>query len=267
MKDPIVNIAVRAARAAGNIIIRASDRLDTVRVSEKNPHDFVTEIDQQAEAEIIKVIRKAHPHHAILSEECGAIDGTDEYTWIIDPLDGTRNFIHGMPHFAVSIAITYKGKIEHGVIYDPVRQELFTATRGRGAQLNDKRIRVSKRAQLQECLTATGFPYHKSPELLKAYSNALQVLLPICGDVRRTGSAALDLAYIACGRFDGFWEAGLKPWDFSAATLMIKEAGGLVTDFSGTEDYLNTGNIIAGNPKILKALLQTVAPYFNTIRI
>jgi myo-inositol-1(or 4)-monophosphatase len=262
MKDPIVNIAVRAARAAGNIITRALDRLDTIEVSEKRPRDFVTEIDQQAEREIIKIIQKAYPSHGILSEECGEIPG-DDYTWIIDPLDGTRNFIHGFPHFATSIAISYKGKIEHGVIYDPVRQELFTATRGRGAQLNDRRIRVSKRANLEECLLGTGFPYRQSPEHLQAYTEALHVILPIAGDVRRAGSAALDLAYVASGRLDGFWEMGLKIWDVAAASLMIKEAGGLVSDFNGSEDFLKTGNIIAGNPKTLKALLQKVGPYLN----
>jgi myo-inositol-1(or 4)-monophosphatase len=264
MKDPIVNIAVRAARAAGNIIIRAVDRLDSLHITEKQPRDFVTEIDQQAEREIIKIIHKAHPTHGILSEECGEIPG-DDFTWIIDPLDGTRNFIHGFPQFSVSIAVSYKGKIEHGVIYDPVRQELFTATRGRGAQLNERRIRVSKRATLEECLLGTGFPYRQSDAHIQAYTDSLHAILPICGDVRRAGSAALDLAYVAAGRLDGFWEMGLKIWDFAAATLMIKEAGGLVSDFSGSEDYLKTGNIITGNPKILKALLQKVGPHLNKL--
>jgi myo-inositol-1(or 4)-monophosphatase len=265
MRNPIVNIAVRAARAAGNVIIRALDRLDTVRVTEKGPNDFVTEIDQQAEREIINIIRKAHPHHGIISEECGEIASNDDYTWIIDPLDGTRNFIHGFPHFAVSIAISYKGKIEHGVIYDPVRQELFTATRGRGAQLNERRIRVSKRSNLEECLLGTGFPYRHSAAHIQAYTNSLHAILPICGDVRRAGAATLDLAYLACGRLDGFWEMGLKIWDIAAATLMVKEAGGLVSDFSGGEDFLKTGNVIAGNPKILKSLLQTVNPHLNNL--
>jgi myo-inositol-1(or 4)-monophosphatase len=260
MRDPIVNIAVRAARAAGNVIIRAVDRLDTVRVTEKAPHDFVTEVDQQAEREIITIIRKAHPSHSILSEECGAIDG-DDFTWIIDPLDGTRNFIHGFPHFAVSIAVSYKGRIEHGVIYDPVRQELFTASRGKGAQFNDRRMRVSKRATLEECLIGTGFPYRNSATHIKCQTDCLTALLPLSGDVRRAGAATLDLAYVACGRFDGFWEMGLKPWDIAAGTLMIKEAGGLVTDFHGTEDYMQSGNIMAGNPKVLKALLKTLSPH------
>jgi len=262
MKDPIVNIAVRAARAAGNIIIRASDRLETIKISEKHPNDYVTEVDQLAEREIINIIRKAHPNHSILSEECGEIDGSEDFTWIIDPLDGTRNFIHGFPQFAVSIAIKHKNRIEHGVIYDPVRQELFTATRGRGAQLNERRIRVSKRATLEECLLGTGFPYRHSKEHLEAYAQSLLSIIPHCGDVRRAGAATLDLAYVACGRLDGFWEMGLKIWDMAAASLMIKEAGGLVSDFNGAEAYLKSGNIMAGNPKILKSLLKTLTPHF-----
>jgi myo-inositol-1(or 4)-monophosphatase len=260
MRNPIVNIAVSAARAAGNIIIRAVDRLDTVRVTEKAPHDYVTEIDQAAEREIITIIRKAHPKHAIISEECGSLEGDEDYVWIIDPIDGTRNFIHGFPHFAVSIAVRVKGKIEHGVIYDPIRQELFTATRGRGAQLNDRRMRVSKRTDLEECLMGTGFPYRHSKALIKAYTASLQAILPITGDVRRAGAATLDLAYVACGRLDGFWEMGLKIWDYAAAMLMVKEAGGLVCDFQGGEDFA-AGNIVAANPKILKALMKTLKPH------
>jgi myo-inositol-1(or 4)-monophosphatase len=260
MRDPIVNIAVRAARAAGNVIIRAADRLDSIQVSEKSPRDYVTDIDRLAEREIITIIQKAHPSHGILSEECGEIYGDNEdYLWIIDPIDGTRNFIHGFPQFAVSIAISIKGKIQHGVIYDPVRQELFTATRGRGAQLNERRIRVSKRVNLDECLLGTGFPH--SPEHMDAYTKSLQAIIPICGDVRRAGAATLDLAYVACGRLDGFWEMGLKPWDLAAGTLLIKEAGGIVTDFNGAEDYLNSGNVIAGNPKVLKSLFKLVRPF------
>lgn len=262
MKEPIVNIAVRAARAAGNIIIRAVDRLDTVRITEKCPNDYVTEIDQQAEREIIRIIQKAYPTHSILGEESGEIRGKEDYTWIIDPLDGTRNFIHGFPQFAVSIGISHKGKIQYGVIYDPVRQELFTAARGKGAQLNERRIRVSKRNVLAECLFGTGFPHRDSALHLQAYTDSLQTMLPLCGDVRRLGSAALDLAYVAAGRLDGFWEMGLKPWDIAAGSLLIKEAGGFVCDFYGNEDYLTSGNIIAGNPKVLKPLLQNLRPHF-----
>lgn len=259
MRDPIVNIAINAARSAGNIIMHAVDRLDTIRITEKYPNDFVTETDQQAEREIITIIRKAHPHHAILGEESGEISGKD-YTWIIDPIDGTRNFIHGFPQFAVSIGIRYKEKIVHGVIYDPIRQELFTASRGKGAYLNDRRIRVSKRTQLRECLLGTGFPYRHSTPLVTAYLNILKTLLPLCGDVRRAGAAVLDLAYVAASRLDGFWEFGLKPWDIAAGALLIKEAGGLICDVNGGEDYFQNGNIIAGNPKIIKLLLKHIAP-------
>jgi myo-inositol-1(or 4)-monophosphatase len=260
MRQPIVNIAVQAARAAGNLIMRAADRLDSVKVSEKRPNDYVTEIDLLVEREIINIIRKAHPNHSILGEEGGKLAGNDS-EWIIDPIDGTRNFIHGFPHFAVSIAFSYKGKVEHGVIYDPVRQELFTASKGKGAQLNDHRIRVSKHAQLEECLLGTGFPYRHSAEHQAAYVKSLQTLIPMCGDIRRAGAATLDLAYVACGRLDGFWELGLCPWDTSAGTLMIKEAGGIVSDIDGSENYLKTGNIVAGNPKILKLLLKNLGPH------
>jgi myo-inositol-1(or 4)-monophosphatase len=264
MRDPIVNIAVKAARAAGDIIIRAADRLDKIQITEKRPNDYVTEIDQQAEREIINIIRKAHPKHAILAEESGEIAGQD-YTWIIDPLDGTRNFIHGFPHFAVSIGIMHKGKIEHGVIYDPVRQELFSASRGKGARLNEHRIRVSKTAQLEDCLLGTGFPLRHSEAHVQAQLNTLQDLIPICGDVRRAGAASLDLAYVACGRLDGFWELGLKPWDITAGALLIKEAGGLVCDMEGGEDHLKTGNIIGGNPKIIKHLLKMLKPHMENL--
>lgn len=262
MKHPIVNIAVQAARAAGNTIMRAADRLDTVKVMEKAPNDFVTETDQLVEQEIIAIIRKAHPNHSILGEEGGKLEGNDSM-WIIDPIDGTRNFMHGFPHFAVSIAFSFKGKVEHGVIYDPVRQELFSASKGKGAQLNDRRIRVSKHSRLEECLLGTGFPYRHSPEHQTAYVNSLQELIPLCGDIRRAGSAALDLAYVASGRLDGFWELKLKPWDTAAGTLLIKEAGGLVCDLKGGEDYATSGNVVAANPKILKLLLKKLSPHLG----
>ncbi len=260
MREPLINIGIQAVRAAGNIIVRALDRLDKIQVSEKQPNDYVTDVDQRAEREIISIIRKAHPDHSILGEESGEIDGND-YTWIIDPIDGTRNFIHGFPHFAVSIAITYKGKIEHGITYDPIRQELFTASRGKGAQLNERRIRVSKSKTLNECLLGTGFPYRHSAEAIEAYLGSLKAVLPLSGDVRRAGSATLDLAYVACGRLDGFWEMGLKPWDVAAGSLLVREAGGLVCDFKGAEEYMKNGNIVAANPKILKLLLQQIKPF------
>lgn len=263
MRDPIVNIAVNAARAAGNLILRSQDKLDSIRVSEKKPRDYVTDIDVQVEREIIQLIRKSHPNHGILGEESGETTGKDDYVWIIDPIDGTRNFIHGFPQFAVSIAIRHKGKIEHGVIYDPIRQELFTATRGKGARLNDHRIRVSKISKLEESLLGTGFPSLRSEELIEAYVQSLKTLLPISGDLRRAGAATLDLAYVACGRLDGFWEMGLKLWDIAAGSLLIKEAGGLVCDINGGDDYLKTGNIVAGNPKILKLLFKIIQPNFK----
>lgn len=258
MREPIVNIAVKAARAAGDVIIRALDRPDKIQVTQKKPNDYVTDVDKQAEQEIINVIRKAHPNHGILGEEGGEIIGTDEYVWIIDPIDGTRNFIHGFPHFAVSIGISYKGKIEHGVIYDPVRQELFTATRGKGARLNDHRIRVSNHSKLQECLLGTGRPFSDAEKDVEQYTRSLATLLPICGDLRRAGAATLDLAYVACGRLDGFWEMGLKIWDIAAGTLLIKEAGGLVCDIDGSDDFLKSGNVVAGSPKILKLLFKAI---------
>lgn len=262
MREPLLNIAIQAARAAGNIIIRAMDRLDKVKITEKSPNDYVTEIDQAAEREIISIIKKAYPKHGILAEESGETKGKD-YIWIIDPIDGTRNFIHGFPHFAVSIAISHKDRIEHGVIYDPVRQELFTASRGKGAQLNDRKIRVSSCAKLENALLGTGFCYRHTQDYKDAYLNALNELLPICSDIRRAGAATLDLAYVACGRFEGFWELKLSKWDIAAGALLIKEAGGLVCDIDGGDNYLESGNIVAGNPKILKLLLKTLRPYFK----
>lgn len=266
MIEPIVNIAVRAARAAGNTIQRSIERLDTLNVIEKNPNDYVTEIDQKVEREIIGIIQKAYPNHSILGEEGGEITGKEsDYVWIIDPIDGTRNFIHGFPQFAVSIAVAYRGKIEHGVIYDPIRQELFSATRGKGARLNDHRIRVSQRKTLDVSLLGTGCHYRHSPELVEAHTDALKALLPLCGDVRRAGAAVLDLAYVACGRLDAFWEAGLKIWDIAAGSLLIKEAGGMVFDYEGGENYLESGNIVAGNPKILKLMLKAIGPYLISV--
>lgn len=270
MREPILNIAIDAARAAGNIIIRALNRLDNVKISEKKPNDFVTEIDQRAEQEIITIIRKAYPHHDILGEEGGEQKAKDRqnethnYQWIIDPIDGTRNFIHGFPYFAVSIAIMYKNKIEHGVIYDPVHQELFTASRGKGAQLNERRIRVSQRKQLQDALLGTGFAYRHIDSSSTLPEDILQTILPICGDIRRAGAAALDLAYVACGRLDGFWEMGLHLWDFAAGILLVKEAGGIISDLEGGETYLKTGHIVSANPMILRQLLKTIKPLLKS---
>ena len=259
--EPMLNIALRAARKAGEIIARASDRLDTVKVSSKGENDFVTEIDEAAEKEVIYHLRKAYPDHAILSEEAGELESDSEYQWIIDPLDGTTNFIHGIPHYAVSIACARKGTIEHAVILDPIRREEFTASRGRGAQLNGRRIRVSPRKSLDGALIGTGIPYKsRAEQWIPDYVQSLQAVAQKTAGIRRAGSAALDLAYVAGGRLDAFWEIGLSRWDIAAGVLLIREAGGLIGDFDGGSDYMNSGNIVCGNPKCFKAMLQTVKP-------
>lgn len=262
MREPLINIAVEAARAASNIIIRSMKRLDNVKIAEKRPNDFVTEIDQRVEQEIISIIHKAYPSHGFLGEESGEVKG-DDYQWIIDPIDGTRNFIHGFPHFAISIAVRHKNKIEHGVIYDPNRQELFTASRGKGAQLNERRIRVSERKHLEDCLLATGFAYRHKNKDNPVPAKVFQSMMPIVGDVRRAGAATLDLAYVACGRLDGFWEMGLNIWDIAAGILLVKEAGGMVCDPHGGEDYLKTGDVVVANPVIMRQFLKTIKPVMD----
>lgn len=256
---PMLNIATRAARTAGDIIVRHMDRVQGLEVTTKGYNDFVTEVDRQAEDAIIRTIHKAYPHHAILAEESGR-QGDDAYQWIIDPLDGTTNYLHGFPQFAVSIALMHKGVLEQGVVYDPLRQELFTATRGSGALLNDRRIRVSRQTKLEGALLGTGFPF-KDQKRLEVYLATFKSLFPTTSGIRRAGSAALDLAYVACGRFDGFWEFGLREWDMAAGVLLVQEAGGLVSDINGGHDYLQSGNIAAGNPKIYKAILRTIEPH------
>jgi len=256
---PTLNIAVRAARSAGNVIIRNLDRLDGLAIHTKDRNDFVTEVDQKAEQEIIYILRKAFPEHGILAEESGQREG-NEYQWIIDPLDGTTNFLHGFPQFAVSIALRHKGRLEHGVVYDPLRQELFTATRGAGAMLNDRRLRVTKRNSLDGALLGTGFPF-KSQQHLETYLDMFRALFPNTAGIRRPGSAALDLAYVAAGRLDGFWEIGLNIWDMAAGVLLIQEAGGLSSDFLGGDDHLETGNLVAGNPKVFTDILKTIRPF------
>lgn len=255
---PMLNIAIRAARAAGNIIVRASDRIDRLDIIIKADNDFVTQIDQQAEKEIITILKNAYPDHSFLAEESGR-HGGNEYQWIIDPLDGTTNFLHGFPQYAVSIALKHRERLDQAVVYDPLRQELFTASRGAGAHLNDRRIRVSNRPSLEGALLGTGFPF-KQQDYLQTYLRTFEVLFPMTAGIRRTGSAALDLAYVAAGRLDGFWEIGLSTWDMAAGVLLILEAGGLVSDFSGDNQYLETGNIVAANPKVFKAMLQKIKP-------
>jgi myo-inositol-1(or 4)-monophosphatase len=253
---PLMNIAVKAARSASKIILRVVDRLDTVKVTEKNTNDFVTEIDQSVEQEIINIIHEAYPDHAILGEE-GGKSGKSDYTWIVDPIDGTTNFFHGHPHFCISIGVKFKDTLEHGLIYDPLRQELFTATRGTGAYLNDRRIRVAQRKQFAGSIIASGFG-NKSIKDIGEYLKILAAILPQAGGTRRSGSAALDFAYVACGRIDGFWEMNLAPWDIAAGTVLIKEAGGIVDDFTANGKYMETGNVIAGNQNIFNLILQVV---------
>lgn len=253
---PMVNTAVKAARRAGNVIVRYLDRLDSLTVEQKGRADFVSEVDRMAEAEILDVIKTAYPQHAILAEESGSSEGND-FQWIIDPLDGTTNYLHGFPHFSVSIALTHKEVLQHGVIFDPLRNELFTASRGQGAHLNDRRMRVSSVSNLGDALLATGFPY-KILDQLDNWVKTFATFLRSTSGVRRAGSAALDLAHVAAGRFDGFWEAGLSQWDMAAGVLLIREAGGLVCDYDGGQDYLNTGNIVAANPKIFEDMMTIV---------
>lgn len=255
----MLTIALRAARQAGEFIVRASDRIDILAVSEKGSNDYVSEVDRSAEEIIIKQLQKAYPDHGFLAEESGAGGKESDYTWIIDPLDGTTNFLRGIPHYAVSIACQYQGKLEHAVVYNPVTREEFTASRGRGAQLNGRRIRVSARTHLDGALLGTGIPFrdHQNDKL-PAYLQTLGELAPQVAGIRRAGSAALDLAYVAAGRFDAFWEMGLQPWDMAAGLLLIQEAGGLVSDFAGGNRYLETGNIVCGNPKCFKHVLKVV---------
>ena len=257
---PMLNIAVRAARQAGNIIARSFPHVDSLSVDTKSRNDFVSDVDLMAEQEIIKVIRKAYPDHAILAEESGkSSKGSEEYQWIIDPLDGTTNFLHGFPQFAVSIALAYRGKLDQAVVYDPISQDLYTASKGSGAQLNGRRIRVTNRKTLEGALLGTGFPF-KNQDLLDTYLATFKALFKDTAGIRRPGSAALDLAYVAAGRIDGFWEFDLNPWDMAAGALLVQEAGGKVGDFAGGDDFLDSGNVIAGNLKVFEAMLKEIRP-------
>jgi myo-inositol-1(or 4)-monophosphatase len=256
--EPMTTIALRAARKAGEMIVRASDDLERINVRAKNANDFVSEVDELAEQEIIKQLRRAYPEHAVMGEESGRQGPEDaDYLWVIDPLDGTTNFIRGIPHYGISIACIHQGRLEHAVVLDPVRREEFTASRGRGAQLNGHRIRVSRLPGLDGALLGTGIPFKgHQEERLPAYAASLSQLASQCAGIRRAGAASLDLAYVAAGRLDGFWELGLSIWDMAAGALLIREAGGLVSDLNGSEDFLESGHIVAGNPKCFKAILQ-----------
>lgn len=257
---PLVNIGVRAARRAATVITRSLGRLDSLDIESKGRNDFVTDVDRQAEAEIIKTIRQAYPGHAILAEESGASEGSEEFTWIIDPLDGTTNFLHGFPQFCVSIAVQHRGRIEHAVIYDPLRTELFTASRGGGAQLDDKRIRVSKSRGLEAALVGTGFPYRANMRWLDSYLAMLKAVAIATAGIRRPGSAALDLAWVAAGRTDAFWELGLSPWDTAAGSLLVTEAGGRIGTLTGAPYELG-GDVVAGSPKAYEGLIELLAPH------
>ena len=259
---PMLNIAVKAARRAGSLITRASNDLDKLTVESKSQNDFVSEVDRVAEAAIIEVLREAYPQHGILAEESGLRESTSEYQWIIDPLDGTTNFLHGFPQYCVSVALAVKGVLTHGVIYDPTRNELFTASRGGGAFLNDRRIRVSKTLHLKDAMLGTGFPFREFAGI-DQYLALFKELTPKCAAIRRPGSAALDLAYVACGRYDGFWEIGLSPWDMAAGALMIKESGGLVTDYAGEEKFMDRGSIVTATPKVFPALFNIVQAHYK----
>ena len=257
--QPLLNIAIRAARRAGDLIVRNVDRVPSLGVRSKSRNDFVTEIDQLAERDIIETIRRSHPDHGFLGEESGR-SGGDEFVWIIDPLDGTTNFLHGFPTFAVSLACEYRGRLEHGVVYDPMRQELFTTSRGDGAQLDGRRIRVSKQTELEGALIGTGFPYRANARWIDEYLAMLKSVMERTAGIRRPGAASLDLAYVAAGRIDGFWEIGLNAWDTAAGTLLITEAGGRIGTLSGGE-YRQGGNVIAGTPKVYEALVECLGPH------
>ncbi len=255
---PLLNIGMRAARRAGDSIVRSLSRLDSLKIDTKSRNDFVTDVDRKAEAEIIATVRRSYPDHAFLCEESGA-SGDGEFRWIIDPLDGTTNFLHGFPVFAVSIAVEQKNRLQHGIIYDPMRQEFFTASRGDGAQLDGKRIRVSTQRTLEGALIGTGIPFRAGVEYVDEYLAILKVVMGVAAGIRRPGSAALDLAYVAAGRLDGFWEFGLSPWDTAAGVLLIQEAGGRVGTPSGG-DYALGPHLVAGNPKVYEALLAAIGP-------
>jgi myo-inositol-1(or 4)-monophosphatase len=259
---PMMNVAIKAARAAGAIINRAALDVEALRISQKQVNDFVTEVDHASEKTIIEILLTAYPGHGILAEESGREHGAkdSEYVWIIDPLDGTTNFIHGFPVYCVSIGLAVRGKIEQAVVYDPSRNDLFTATKGRGAYVNDRRLRVSKRIRLNECLISTGFPFRPGDNF-PHYLAMMGELMPRCAGLRRPGSAALDLAYVAAGFTDGFFETGLQPWDVAAGSLLVTEAGGLVGNLTGEADFLDQQECLAGNPRVYGQLVTLLGKY------
>jgi myo-inositol-1(or 4)-monophosphatase len=259
----MLNVAIRTARQAGDIIRRYSDKVENLRIHHKEENDFVTEVDRQAEQTIITALRKAYPDHAILGEESGQHgDNQAEYQWVIDPLDGTTNFLYGIPHFAVSMALKQRGRLLLGVVYDPMKDEMFSAARGDGATLNNRKIRVSDKISLHNALLGTGIAFRKD-QRLDLSLDSMKVLLPGTAGVRRPGAAALDLAYVAAGRFDGFWEFGLREWDMAAGALIVQEAGGLIGDLHGGNTHLQSGDILAANPKIFREMVQRLHPLLS----
>ena len=253
----MLHTAVRSVREGGRVILMYFDQLDRLEYSSKGRNDYVSQADVEAERAVLDVLTRAYPDHGIIAEESGEREGS-EYTWVIDPLDGTTNFLHGFPMFAVSVAVKRGGVLEHGVVYDPLHDEMFTASRGEGAQLNGKRLRVSTTRQLAPSLLGTGFPF-RDLGIIEPWMRSFQSLLPKTSGIRRAGAAALDLAYVAAGRLDGFWEFGLKPWDMAAGALLIREAGGLVSDVSGGQDFLESGNLVSANPLIFEEFRKIVA--------
>jgi myo-inositol-1(or 4)-monophosphatase len=263
----MLNIAIKAARSAGSIINRAALDLEVLKVGSKGPNDYVSEVDQAAENIIIETLLEAYPGHGILAEESGREHGAknSEYVWIIDPLDGTTNFIHGFPVYAVSIALAYRNQVQQAVVYDPTRNDMFYASRGRGAFCNDRRLRVSKRTRISDALIGTGFPFRKGDNF-KRYVKMFEEVMQSCAGLRRPGAAALDLCYVAAGYYDGFFETGLNPWDIAAGSLLITEAGGLIGNFTGEADFLYQREVVAGNPKVYGQLVNILAPYTRVIK-
>ncbi len=255
---PMLNIAIRAARKAGNHIAKSLENAEKIQSTQKGSNDFVTNVDNEAESIIIDVIKTSYPDHSIIAEESGLSEGKDsEVQWIIDPLDGTTNFVKGLPHFCVSIAVRIKGRTEVACVYDPMQNELFTAQRGSGAQLNNARIRINPAKELTGTVLATGFPF-KQKQHSESYLKILSALFTDCADFRRTGSAALDLCYVAAGRVDGYFELGLKPWDMAAGELIAREAGAILTDFAGGTDYMKSGNVVASSARVVKTMLKHI---------
>lgn len=259
--NPILNTALKAARKAGSMMARAANNLAAVKVDSKAFNDFVSDIDRESERIIIETLKEAYPHHKITTEETGSHgNARAEYEWIIDPLDGTTNYLHGHPQYAISMALLQKGQPQEALVFAPERNDLYMASRGQGALLNDRRIRVSNRIDLNQCLIGTGFPV-VDQSMMDSYLAILRAFLERTAGARREGAAALDLCALACGRFDGFFEFSLKPWDIAAGALIAREAGAIVTDMQGEQSWLETGNIVAANPKILAQMLQIIAEH------